>query len=122
MLAARLPCLCSRSSPCINGVVPLTLNSSSGGETLVHAEGKGWLSGACTSAGGTYLSWTERRIKRSTLRCGEAETSTKEQVRAVAIQRRVECVEIRQGQIASRGDNRVAVVALFDGIRVATSR
>lgn len=62
-----------------------------------RAGGEGRLSGVCTCAGGTALGWTERRIKRSTLWCGEADVSTEEQLRAIALERRVECVEIRRG-------------------------
>ena len=55
--------------------------------------GRGMLPHAC-SIGTTGLGGTRRRIERGTLWCGEADISVVVEVRAVAIERWVEGVEI----------------------------
>lgn len=60
-----------------------------------RASGEGWWRHACTCAGGSVLGWTNRRTEWGTLWCGEADIVTRDEVRAVAVEGRVERVEIR---------------------------
>lgn len=71
----------------------------------VGARGEGRWRCICDSAGCTGLGWASRRTIWSTQWCGKAYIVTENEVRAVAMEHRVECVEILGGQIPSGGDN-----------------